>query len=100
METLTESKTLMNGISYSVLATEQSWLKSCIENRIAAFKNEQSKELDVFALNPPPIVENTSDEYALLIKKHKFNNEERLLLALAMCNHFDPRTLNGFMETP
>lgn len=100
METLTELKTLMNGISDSVLATEQSWLKSCIENRIAIFKNEQSKDSDIFTLNPSPIVENTSDEYASLIKKHNFNNEERLLLALAMCNHFDPRTLNGFMETP
>jgi len=41
MEALTESKTLMNGMSTSVLASEQIWLKSCIENRIAAFKNEQ-----------------------------------------------------------
>ncbi len=84
----------------SVLAAEQSWLKACIAFRIAIFKKEISADTDIFILNPPPIIENNTDEYASLIKKHNFNNEERLLLALAMCNHFDPRTLNGFMETP
>ncbi|MDQ3108741.1 MAG: ATP-binding protein [Bacteroidota bacterium] len=100
IEMIVKPKVELNGMIDSILGTEQSWLKSCIASRIAIFKKEQSKDSDIFTLNPPSIVESTTDEYALLIRKHNFNNEERLLLALAMCNHFDPRTLNGFMESP
>lgn len=83
----------------STLLTEQAWLRACIASRIAVCKKEIPGDSDIFKLNPPPAID-SSDEYALLIQKHNFNPEERLLLALAISNHVDPRTLNGFMETP
>jgi hypothetical protein len=84
----------------STLSTEQSWLRSCIATRIAVCKKELPADSDIFALNPLPEINTANDEYAALIQKHNFSSEERLLLALAISNHVDPRTLNGFMETP
>ncbi|CAN5746715.1 hypothetical protein BH11BAC7_BH11BAC7_11460 [soil metagenome] len=100
MEALNGIPTQKKIISDSFLTTEQNWLKSCIAKRIALFKNGESKDSDIFVLNPPPTFDVATDEYSTVLEKYKFNSEERLLLALAMCNHFDPRTLNGFMETP
>lgn len=88
-----------NRIDSTALEKEQNWLNECIAFRIAAAKNEPIKNKSLMDDIPPPALDTSDDEYTLLINKHHFNPEERLLLALALCNHYDPRTLNGLMET-
>lgn len=82
------------------LITEQNWLISCIRTRIAICKGEASNDSGFLERHPRSSILSSHDEYGRLIRKHNFNNEERLLLALALCNHCDPRTLNCFMESP
>lgn len=82
----------------SGISLDQQWLKSCIASRISSIKGESTKSF-LLDLNAAPVLDGIDDEYTRLVKKNRFNPEERLLLALSLCNHYDPRTLNGLMET-
>jgi hypothetical protein len=79
------------------IVMEQKWLALCIAQRLAT--NENTDKENTIG-NLLPVLDACDDEYARLIKKHRFNPEERLLLALALCNHYDPRMLNDLMSTP
>jgi len=85
----------------SFVFAEQQWLRSCIETRVSIVQNKLPDASDIFTLNPPPaIVPDEKSEYNRLLKRHQLNQEERLLLALSICNHYNPRTLNVFIQSP
>ena len=85
-------------IGFTSIQNEQTWLRAHIAWRISVVNGEKTSGREQRDLYPPPLAD-TDDEYSKLIAKYQFNPEERLLLALALCNHYDPRTLNGLMET-
>lgn len=84
--------------SSDFLQAEQQWLAECINSRIEHSKKNASSDKNIFEDIPPVTTSDAEGEYAQLIKRHSFNAEERLLLALSLCNHYNPRLLTVFLE--
>ncbi len=77
-----------------MIFSELDWLKKSILFRVNASKENASEQVDVFDKCKAPLVEENDDgEYACLIRRLKLNQEERLLLILALSVHIDPRVL-------
>ncbi len=77
------------------LSNELNWLSDVLDCR---FKNYFGKENSIGSIYKikPPVVENDESQYANLIKVHKLNFEERIMLVLSICPWVKPELLDVF----
>ena len=88
---LTSKITEQNAITFQ---KEMTWLSDQIDRRLEFFfQNIKSKKKPI---TPPNLNEDKSN-YAYLINKYKADQEERLIVAIALANYFKPEMFDRFL---
>ena len=88
---LTSEITEQNAITFQ---KEMTWLSNHIDRRLEFFfQNIKSKKKPI---TPPNLNEDKSN-YAYLINKYKADQEERLIVAIALANYFKPEMFDRFL---
>ena len=78
----------------STFQKEMAWLSDQIDQRLELFF--QNTDTEKKPITPPNLQEDTS-YYASLIKKHKADESERLIVAIALANYFKPEMFDRFL---
>ena len=88
---ITSEITKQNAITFQ---KEMTWLSEHIDRRLEFFfQNIKSKKKPI---TPPNLNEDKSN-YAYLINKYKADQEERLIVAIALANYFKPEMFDRFL---
>ncbi|MCI5194755.1 MAG: AAA family ATPase [Candidatus Electrothrix sp. AW5] len=78
------------------LHKELDWLQSVIEARLNEHEPE-AVSVDTVLQAPPPL-ENNRSTYADIIREHRMNPAERLIMLLALTPHIRPQLLDIFLQ--
>ena len=88
---LTSEITKQNAITFQ---KEMTWLSNHIDRRLDFFfQNIKSKKKPII----PPNLNEDKSNYASLINKYKADQEERLIVAIALANYFKPEMFDRFL---
>jgi|LauGreDrversion2_6_1035139.scaffolds.fasta_scaffold08651_2 hypothetical protein len=74
---------------------ELNWLRSVIQCRFDLYWHNETSLTDIHQVLPPDLT-NDNSPYALTIKEHNFDFEERIILILALATHVQPQILDIF----
>ena len=73
---------------------EMAWLSNRIDQRLDLFFENKASEIKFIT---PPNLKEDSSNYASLIKKYKAEEEERLIVAIALASYFKPEMFDRFL---
>lgn len=79
-----------------LIAAEMKWLQAILEFRFRGFF-EGGGDLPLNEFGVPAIPENLTSNFARFLRSRNLSQDERLLIALALCPHFQPSILDPLM---
>src|ERR1700761_5884012 len=77
------------------LTAEMQWLSDIIDTRMKLYWNQPCEYRDISEVIVPDLGNNPSP-YANILKHYQLNQEERIILLLALAPHIQPQLLDVF----